>query len=202
MTPPQAPRQTQDGSKNAKQWNCLELGARFQLSALEGVEGRVETPRLDQEEGQAIHSFEPASNQPTSWLVHILGHLWCQDKPRATLDSLDSPRLGLRGSHHLPPYSILCSSLWGLHPNGIFFPGLSRRSPETVPVWTPGTLGIHNFLLRPRIGMRSKEILQLSLRAFQRHVVLLLQTLGSGRFLTFSGRESNCQFDSRPFFCP
>ncbi len=33
---------------------------------------------------------------------------WCWDKPRATLDSLDSPRLGLGGSHHLPPYSILC----------------------------------------------------------------------------------------------
>ncbi len=26
--------------------------------------------------------------------------------------------------------------------------------------------------------------------------------VGRGRFLTFSGRESNCQFDSRPFFCP
>jgi hypothetical protein len=25
---------------------------------------------------------------------------------------------------------------------------------------------------------------------------------GRGRFPTFSGRESNCQFDSRPFFCP
>jgi hypothetical protein len=33
---------------------------------------------------------------------------WCWDKPRATLDSLDSPRPGLGGSHHLPPYSILC----------------------------------------------------------------------------------------------
>ncbi len=83
-----------------------------------------------------------------------------------------------------------------------FFPGLSRRSPETIPVWTPGTLGIHNVLLKPQIGMRSEAILQFSLRVFQRHVALLLQTSDAGRFQTFSGRESNCQFDSRPFFCP
>ncbi len=36
------------------------------------------------------------------------------------LDSLDSPRPGLGGSHHLPPYNILCSSPQRLHPNDIF----------------------------------------------------------------------------------
>jgi hypothetical protein len=45
------------------------------------------------------------------------------------LDSLDSSRPGLRGSHHLPPYSILCSSVRGLHPNGSF----SRDSQGEVP---------------------------------------------------------------------
>jgi len=34
------------------------------------------------------------------------------------LDSLDSPRPGLGGSHHLPPYSILCVALRHPHPNG------------------------------------------------------------------------------------
>jgi hypothetical protein len=33
--------------KNAKQRNCLELGARSQLSALEGVEGHAKAPGLD-----------------------------------------------------------------------------------------------------------------------------------------------------------
>ncbi len=33
---------------------------------------------------------------------------------------LDSPRPELGGSHHLPPYSILCVSLPHLHPNGTF----------------------------------------------------------------------------------
>ncbi len=33
------------------------------------------------------------------------------------MDSQDSPWPGLRGSHHLPPYSILCVFLRHLHPN-------------------------------------------------------------------------------------
>ncbi len=46
--------------------------------------------------------------------------------PRSTstshghFDTQDSPRPGLGGSHHLPPYSILCSSRRRLHPNGTF----------------------------------------------------------------------------------
>ncbi len=35
-------------------------------------------------------------------------------------DSLDSPRPGLGGSHHLPPYSLLCTSTPQPHPNGTF----------------------------------------------------------------------------------
>jgi hypothetical protein len=31
-----------------------------------------------------------------------------------------SPQPGLKGSHHLPPYSILCVCLQHLHPNGTF----------------------------------------------------------------------------------
>jgi hypothetical protein len=66
---------------------------------------------------------------PTNKLVRThFAPFWCWDKPRATLDSLDSPRLGLRGSHHLPPYSILCSSPSHLHPNGSF----SRDSQSGV----------------------------------------------------------------------
>jgi len=41
----------------------------------------------------------------------------------------DSSRPGLGGSHHLPPYSILCSSPPRLHPNGSF----SRDSQVGVP---------------------------------------------------------------------
>jgi hypothetical protein len=41
----------------------------------------------------------------------------------------NSPRPGLEGSHHLPPYSILCNSPPRLHPNGSF----SRDSQVGVP---------------------------------------------------------------------
>ncbi len=44
-------------------------------------------------------------------------------------DSLDSPWPGLGGSHHLPPYSILCDTLPHPHPNGTF----SGDSQSGVP---------------------------------------------------------------------
>jgi hypothetical protein len=65
----------------------------------------------------------------TKWLELILHLFWCWDKPHATLDSLDSPWPGLGGSHHLPPYSILCVTSRRLHPNGF----LSRDSQSGVP---------------------------------------------------------------------
>jgi hypothetical protein len=66
---------------------------------------------------------------------------WCWDKPRATLDSLDTPRPGLGGSHHLPPYSILYSSSPHLHPNGSFSwdsqSGVPKLSQFGLPrLWT------------------------------------------------------------------
>ncbi len=57
-------------------------------------------------------------------------------------DTQDSTRPELGGSHHLPPYSILCSSRQRWHPNGHF----SRDSRVGVPksswvgvsgLWTP-----------------------------------------------------------------
>jgi len=54
------------------------------------------------------------------------------------LGLLDSPRPELGGSHHLPPYIILCVSPPRLHPNGSFFPGLPSWSPEIVPVGVSG----------------------------------------------------------------
>jgi hypothetical protein len=43
--------------------------------------------------------------------------------------TLDSPRPGLEGSHHLPPYSIFCTTPQGLHPNSC----LSQDSQVGVP---------------------------------------------------------------------
>jgi hypothetical protein len=47
-------------------------------------------------------------------------------------------------------YFVAPTSEW------FFFLGLPRRSPETVPVWTLGTLGVHNSLFKPPIKMKSE----------------------------------------------
>ncbi len=62
---------------------------------------------------------------------------------------LDSPRPGLEGSHHLPPYSILCVSPWRLHPNGSFSRdsqvGVLKLSRVGVPgLWT--AISLHSKL--------------------------------------------------------
>jgi hypothetical protein len=54
------------------------------------------------------------------------------------LDSLYSPRPGLGGNHHLPPYSILCSSPWRLHPNGTFSQDSQGEVPKLSRFGLPG----------------------------------------------------------------
>jgi hypothetical protein len=111
-------------------------------------------------------------------------------------------------SHHLTPYSILCDTPRHPRPNVTFsrnsrdsrvgVPKLSRNCPG----WSPRTLGAHNSQLQSLIATRSKPNLYFSARSFQRRIALSIRRSGRGRFSAFSGWESNCQFDSRPFFCP
>jgi hypothetical protein len=67
------------------------------------------------------------------------------DDAHANTNSQDLPRPGLGGSHHLPPYNILCAWPWDQHPNDI----LSRDSQVRVSkfpklglfhLWRPITL--------------------------------------------------------------
>jgi hypothetical protein len=83
-----------------------------------------------------------------------------------------------------------------------FVPGFLSGSPEIPKIGTPTTLGPHYFVCRPLIIIRSEAKLYPSLGAFQQHVTRHLNTRKSNRSLTFSGWESNRQFDSRPFFRP
>jgi len=60
-------------------------------------------------------------------------------------DTQDSPRPGLGGSHHLPPYSILCDSPRSPHPNGYFSRDsrtgvLKSRQMGLSRLWSPITL--------------------------------------------------------------
>jgi hypothetical protein len=56
----------------------------------------------------------------------------------SNMDSLDSPRPGLGGSHHLPPYSILCVTLPHLHPNGTFSQDSQNGVPKLSRFGLPG----------------------------------------------------------------
>jgi hypothetical protein len=70
-------------------------------------------------------------------------------------DTLDSPWPGLGGSHHLPPYSILCSSPRELHPNGTFSQDSQGGVPKLSRVGLPGlwTLTTPGFDLRLEWGL-------------------------------------------------
>jgi hypothetical protein len=81
--------------------------------------------------GTSLLSYLVLHPNPTNKLVRIHSvHFQCWDTPWATLDSLDSPRPGFGGSHHLPPYSILCSSPPHLHPNDFFTWDSQRGVPK------------------------------------------------------------------------
>ncbi len=153
-----------------------------------------------------IHSHGPAHNPHK--VVSAVGAPLVLGQPRATRThkTHHGPDLGEATTFPLQyslRRSVETTSKWLFFPG---LPGLPTGSPEIPPC---GTLEPHNFTSRPQIEVRSEAKLQLSSRAFQRYVACRLQLSISGRFLTFSGRESKLadsrefdsrEFDSRPFF--
>jgi hypothetical protein len=127
-------------------WSCrkLGLGGRSRLPALKGVEGHARSPEIRLGRDQAIWSRTCIQNQHKLVRTHS-ACIWCWDKPRANSDSHDTPRPGLGRCHHHPLYSILCTSLSPLHPNGTFSWDSQSGVPKVSWFWTPGTLGHHNF---------------------------------------------------------
>jgi len=64
---------------------------------------------------------------------------------KGNTDTQYPPRPRLGGSHHLPPYSIPCTSPWGSHPNGFLFRDSKvgvLKSPKLglSQLWSPITL--------------------------------------------------------------
>ncbi len=103
-----------------------------------------------------------------------------------------------------PPFPLWYTLCFSMRPTfkWHFVLGLVNGSPEIPKVGTSMTLGPHNFVYIPLIEMRFKAKLYPSSRSFQRYVTNHLHARKLSQFLTFNGRESNCQFDSRPFFWP
>jgi hypothetical protein len=118
------------------------------------------------------------------------------------LDSLYSPQPGLGGSHHLPLYSILCSSARRLHSNGTFSwdsqGGVPKLSRFGLPRLWASITSCSDLGLGWGLKQSCSSIWELS--NSMSHSIRKSRI--RGRFSTFSGLESNCQFDSRPFFCP
>ncbi len=93
---------------------------------------------------------DPASKTNHKLVRTHSAPFWVLGQATSNLDSLDSPWPGLGGSHHLPPYSILCSSTRRLHPNGSF----SRDSQNGVSKLSRfGLLGLWaSITSRPELG--------------------------------------------------
>jgi len=71
-------------------------------------------------------------------------------------DTQDSPQPGLGGSHHLPPYSILCDFPRSPHPNGYFSRDSRVRVPKSRQMGVPGLWSLITLRanLRSRCGLK------------------------------------------------
>jgi len=85
-----------------------------------GVEGCAGSLEIRLGRGTRSSSLNMHPKQTIKWLVHFWKTPLGVGTRHKHFGPQDSPRPGLRGSHHLPPYSILCNTLCRLHPNGSF----------------------------------------------------------------------------------
>jgi len=73
------------------------------------------------------------------------------------MDSHDSPRPGLRGSHHLPPCSILCIFLRHPHLYGFLSQDSQGGVPKLSRFGLPGLCKVITFCLDLRLGWGLKK---------------------------------------------
>jgi hypothetical protein len=121
--------------KCGRSWNLVPLPT---SNTKGGKRGMLEVPRMRLGRETIILLHGPASKTNHKLVRTHFAPFWCWDKPRATLDSLDSPWPGLGGSHHLPPYSILCVTPQRLHTNDTFSRDSQRGVPKLSRVGLPG----------------------------------------------------------------
>jgi len=164
-----------------------DLRAALDFQHKKGVEGHARNPEIRLGRGTSIISLESASKTNHKRASSHSRTPLDVGTSHGHLDSLDSPRPGLGGSHHLPPYSILCNSPPHLHPNGSFSWDSQSGVPKLSQFGLPGLW----TLITPCPKLESGRGLNQSCSS-RREFSNLQQTSGRGRFPTFSGRESNC----------
>jgi hypothetical protein len=155
------------------------------------------------------------------------GSFWCWDSHGWTRTHFGTPHPGLgskpppyslsltrlttsrtRGSHHLPPYSILCDAPRRLHPNGSFSRDFRLGVPKSRPAGLPGLWSLITLWadLGSKCGLKQSCSSRRELSNDMSHVVCSqvfwvdsrLLVVGSQNWHT-PGTDSQ-EFDSRPFF--
>ncbi len=101
--------------KNGNSWNLVPLPT---SNTKGGERGMLKAPRLNQEEGQLIQLLSLASKLTNKLVSSHSKSLLVLGQATGNTDSFDSPRPKLGGSHHLPPYIILCIAPQHPHPSG------------------------------------------------------------------------------------
>jgi hypothetical protein len=105
----------------------------------------------------------------------------------------DSPRLKLRGSRHLPLYSIVCASPRGPHPNGFFVPGVPKFSQLGLSrLWRHITSSTNLWL---RWGLKQSYSPYWELFNDMLHVAYMWGNWIDSRLLVVRSQIANLTFD-------
>ncbi len=102
------------------------------------VKGRARSPKIRLGRGIRCISLESASKTNHKRGSSHSGTPLSVGTSHEHFDTFDSPRPGLGGSHHLPPYSILCNFSRKLHPNDSFSQDSQGGVPKLSRVGVPG----------------------------------------------------------------
>ncbi len=123
--------------------SCEKLGleGRSQLLALKGGKKACQKSWDQTRKRDQIIKLESTSKTNHKRVNQHSGTPLGVGTSQGHVDTQDSPRPEFEGSHHLPPYNILCSSPRELHPNGTFSRdsqrGVSKLSRVGFPrLWT------------------------------------------------------------------
>jgi hypothetical protein len=148
---------------------------------------------------QFSYSLESVSNQPTPWLVLCWSTFGTRTSHR---------RFQIHKTHHgrdsgeattLPRYNIFCTSPRRLHRNGFLSRDSRREVPKLPRLGLPqlcrAIISCSDFWSRQGLKQSCSFRWELSNGVSHTTTCTLV-----GRFLTFCDFESNCQFDSWPFF--
>ncbi len=146
MTRPQVPCVIQKGPKSQICGIGQKFGVTLSFQHQKGQRGRVGSSGIRLGRDQAIWSRTCIQIQHGLVKSHCVGTSHGLTRTHMTHHGLDSGEATTFPFQYSLQLCAEATSKW------LFFPGLSRWSPETVPVWTPGTLGNHNF--SPEFGSR------------------------------------------------